>query len=115
MSLKEAKPKWNDRRKTISMEKRKSGKKALKIALIGILALLGIGAAACGGFVAGVNYQMEQKEEQNKIDADIKENGIALKMSYATADNPYGSFPTIDNSHTINVSKISLDSSNWVF
>lgn len=77
------------------MEKRNNtGKKALKIALIGIAALLGLGAAACGGFVAGVNYQQTQKEDENKIDVDIKENGISLKMAYkaATTEDPYGSY-----------------------
>ena len=74
---------------------KKTGKKALKIALIGLAVLAGLGAAACGGFVAGANYQQNQKENNDdKINVDIKENGIALKMAYkgATAEDPYGSY-----------------------
>ncbi len=75
--------------------KNSSIKKVLKIALIGLVGLIGLGAAACGGFIAGRDYQVKQAEkEENKIDADIKENGISLKMAFkeATTEDPYGSY-----------------------
>ena len=75
--------------------KKQTGKKTLKVALIGLAVLAGLGATACGGFFAGRDYQVKQAEkDDNKLNVDIKENGISLKMAYkgATAEDPYGSY-----------------------